>query len=406
MGASATLFPPTLQVDPGGEAVCQVKVRNTGKVVDEFSLRVLGDAAGWARVEPSTLSLFPGVEGQADVRFAPPRSYDTTAGTVPFGVRVASREDPDGSVVEEGVVEVGRFADVVAELVPRTSRGRRSARHDLAVDNRGNTRINASLSARDPDNLLRFEMDPPALVAEPNTAVFTRIKVKPNRRFLRGPAKTHLFQVVVEPEGAAPLTADGTMLQEALTPRWLPMALLGLLGLVLLWFVLLQPTVKSAAREAVAAPLAKQGAKIADLEKKTTGTTAPVEGTTTTTTASGLAALGNPFDQRLALDAKADNGNDTEAFPIDEGRVFSLTDIVLQNPAGDAGALEVRRDDQVILRVNLSNFRDLDYHFVSSVVFQGGQDLVLFVQCGNPAGGPACTPAAYFAGFMKEPTTT
>ena len=60
MGASVTLTAPSIGVVPGGEATLELRLRNTGTVVDEFSLSVLGDAAGWASVEPPTISLFPG----------------------------------------------------------------------------------------------------------------------------------------------------------------------------------------------------------------------------------------------------------------------------------------------------------------------------------------------------------
>ncbi|MGH9005969.1 MAG: hypothetical protein ACRDYV_22820, partial [Acidimicrobiia bacterium] len=87
-----------------------------------------------------------------------------------------------------------------------------------------------------------------------------------------------------------------------------------------------------------------------------------------------------------------------ETFVVEEGKVFSLTDIVLQNPAGDGGTLEFRRGDAVILRVNLANFRDLDYHFVSPLVFQENQELVMAVSCANTE-GLRCTPASSFTGF-------
>ena len=86
---------------------------------------------------------------------------------------------------------------------------------------------------------------------------------------------------------------------------------------------------------------------------------------------------------------------------MEDGKVLSLTDILLQNPAGDVGTLEVRRGDAIILRVNLANFRDLDYHFVSAVVFKAGEDLTFAIQCANPNPGPNCTPAAYFSGFLR-----
>jgi hypothetical protein len=400
MGASAVLSPRAVTVEPGSEAVCTVTVRNTGTVVDEFRLSLLGDAAAWAVVEPYVISLLPGNEGTAEIRFRPPRSSDIEARTLPFGLRVASREDPDGSVVEEGAVDVTPFSDTFAELIPRTARGRLSAEYDLAFDNRGNTKVNATLDALDPNNALVFSFEPAAMVADPNTAAFAKLKAKPRQRFLKGPARTHTFQVTVAPQGAPPLLTQGTLLQEGLIPKWAPKALMALIALALAWLALVRPAVDDAAEEAVEGPIAEQGAKIADLEKKVTGTTtAPVETeepTTETTVAEPT--LGDPFDRRLAVDGK---GNQRTAYAVEAGRVLSLTDILLQNPAGDVGNLEVRRGDNVILKVNLANFRDLDYHFVSPVVFRAGEEVVFAVQCANPNPGPNCTPAAYFGGFQR-----
>ena len=126
MGASVTLVTPALAVDPGQEVTAEVRVRNTGSVVDEFTLDVLGDAAGWAATEPPVVSLFPGVEGTAKLVLRPPRLASTTAGVVPYALRARSREDPAGSAVEEGTITVGAFSEPFAELAPRTSRGSRA----------------------------------------------------------------------------------------------------------------------------------------------------------------------------------------------------------------------------------------------------------------------------------------
>src|SRR2546421_3821396 len=98
MGAAASLKPTTTSVEPGSEAVSEIRVRNTGQVVDQFLLEVVGDPAAWANVEPPSLSLLPGDEGVATVRFRLPRSSDVQAGSFPFGVKVVSKEDPEGSV--------------------------------------------------------------------------------------------------------------------------------------------------------------------------------------------------------------------------------------------------------------------------------------------------------------------
>lgn len=425
MGASVILSSDTLTVDPGGVVTCELSVRNTGNVVDEFTMSVLGDAEGWASIEPPVLSLFPGAEEKAQVRFRPPRSADTPAGEVPFGVRVRSREDPQGSVVEEGTLEVGTFSDVFAELVPRASRGRRASTHTLALDNRGNAPVNATLKAKDPNDLLIFDFEDPSVVAEPNTAAFAKVKVKPRKGFLRGPARTHPFQVFVDANGAGPSSAEASMLQEPLIPKWLPKALLLLLLLVVFWYVMFKPEVREVARAAVQDDIEAQNEELAAVSSKldqvaatqaaqtaagagagagagtTTATTLPPGATPGGATAGSAAGLGDPFDVRLLADA-APAASDRQVYKVPRGKQVSLTDVVLQNPAGDAGDLEIRRGDTVILRVNLSNFRDLDYHFVSPLFFGENQELVMAVNCANPAEGPRCTPAAYFAGFTGD----
>ena len=172
MGATASLDTRTISVQPGAEASVRIKVQNSGQVVDEFTIQVLGETASWATVVPPTLSLFPGNEGVATVTFYPPLTAETKSGDVPFGIRVQSREDPSGSVVEEGTLSVGTFANTSAELIPRNSRGSRSATHEVAVDNLGNGLLQVALSADDQDKLLEFSVKPPSLVVEPGSAGF------------------------------------------------------------------------------------------------------------------------------------------------------------------------------------------------------------------------------------------
>lgn len=404
MGATATLSSSTIEAVPGTVTSCEVQVCNTGPVVDDFTFEVLGDAGRWATVEPPMLKLFPAEEKQVHVQFRPPRAPDTRAGAVPFAVKVVSKEDPQGTVVEEGAVDVAAFSETFVELLPRTSRGRLRARHELALDNRGNRRVNANLSALDPDDRLGFAFDPPGIVAEPGTAAFARLTARPVKRFLRGPAKSVPFQVVVEPEGEDRKTADGIVLQESVLPQWLNKALLALLALLVLaaiaWFAIVKPTVESSAEDAVKGPLAEQSGKIADLEEKVTGTTtAPV--TTDNSTDDIGGPLGGSFDKRLAVDVKP-GATSSSPYKVDDGKRLSLTDVLLQNPQGDGGTLRLKRGRDILLEVNLANFRDLDYHFVSPVVFSGGEELVLEVSCLNPNPPGNCKPAAYLTGFLKN----
>lgn len=416
MGASVALVKSAVAVEPGSSVSIEVRVRNTGAVVDEFSLDVLGDAAGWASVEPPTLSLFPGVEGTAQAVFRPPRAATTPAGVVPFGLRARSREDPAGSAVEEGSVQVGAFQEPFAELVPRTSRGSSTGTHDLAVDNRGNSRLSAEIEATDADRHLRFDVKPPAVVVDPGMAEFARIRVSPVKRFWRGQPKTRPFQLYVKPEGGLPITLDGTLLQESVLPPWFLKAVLALIGLlialVLIWLLLLKPSIETAASQAVASPLASLKADVNEALEAAGlptmgadgggGASAPPPEPTPTPEPGATPApptpspdpgtvipgLGNPVDGRL------DVATTSYAPP---GTLF-VTDLVFSNPNGALGAVVVLRGGTPLLQLRLDNFRDYDLHFVTPIVIAAGETLNLSLSCTS---GGSCDPAVFYSGYIR-----
>ena len=415
MGAVVSLSTNAIEVAPGAEAACGVTIRNNGTVVDQFTVDVLGDAASWAAADPPTISLFPGGEGTTTVHFRPPRASTTPAGSFPFGVRAQSAEDPAGSAVEEGVVTVGAFADLFAEIVPRTSRGRRSGSHEVAVDNRGNTRLNATLEASDADQQLTFDVKPPGVVADPGTATFSKVRVKPRRRFWRGQPKTYPFKVAIEPEYGPKINLDGSILQEAMLPRWtLPALLLALAGLVaaiVFWLAFLQPAIKSAATAALAdagiTPIPSAAASGGGGGGTGGGTPTPAAtpggGTPTPTPGGGTptptptpstgtpppVVAGQPVDGRLAKDeSRSFNGP------------YFLTDLVFANPNGRTGSMQLLRDGFVLVTLRLENFRDLDFHYVTPILVQPGQTLRLDVRC-SPQNASPCDPSVYFSGFVR-----
>jgi hypothetical protein len=446
MGATTSVLPDSLAVEPGHETSCIITIRNNGDVVDEFDLEILGDASAWTEVEPRTLSLYPGTEREVELTFRPPRLPSTPAGQVPFGVHVRSQEDPESSHVEEGRLEVAAFEATAAEVFPRNSHGRLAGKHEIAVDNRGNATLDAVVHASDPDGLLSFTIKPPAFAAAPGTATFAKLRVRPRKRFLRGPAKTLPFQVQVQPEGAAPLTLDGAVVQEALLPRWTLAAALGLIGLAALWALALKPKIESTAKDAVKAPLAAQAKQVhaaatqaADAKKQADAAVAQVSGASSNgggggsnggaSNGNGTGGAGKPVETKVVVNTP-DRGTPTSLrlqvdcsttctkdFSVPAGQTLSVTDIVLGNPQGDTGTLTLKRDDDVILTESLANFRDLDFHFVAPIVLAGGQKLRLETACDNArslestsadaagdaaaAGGP-CTAAALIGGFAAK----
>lgn len=413
MGAMASLAQAAVRVEPGGEAELEIRVRNNGRVVDEFELAGLGDAAAWILTEPQRVTLLPGDEAVVRVLFRPPRDHTVAAGPIPFGVMVRSREDPAGSVVEEGTVEVGQFVDDGIELLPRTARGRRSAVYELAIDNRGNRPLNVEILPLDPDGRFAFRSEPPAVVIEPGAAGFSRIKVAPRKRFLRGPSRTMGFQVHAIPEDAPALVAEGTFLQEPLLPRWtmkaLALALALLLALVLAWFLIGKPLIRSQAREA-AAEEAEEAKESADAAQQAAEAAADDAGAAAAAAeqsgggggeeapASGPSSSSTGGRVQLLVEAGAVASDGLAGIPPD--KIFQLTDIVFENSAADSGVVRVKRGEQVLLQVSLDSFRDVDYHFISPLTFPAGTPVTFEAICAN-ASGAACRPAVYLGGWLQ-----
>ena len=95
MGASASPLPAALDVVPGEQASCEIRIRNDGQVVDEFTFEVLGDAAPWAQVVPASLQLLPATLGAVKLQVSPPRRPSTKDGAVALGLKIVSKEDPE-----------------------------------------------------------------------------------------------------------------------------------------------------------------------------------------------------------------------------------------------------------------------------------------------------------------------
>lgn len=393
MGATASLEERVASVLPGSDAVLKLRVENSGRVVDQFELTVLGDAAAWTVVEPPLLSIFPGQSSQATIHFRPPRAATTLAGEIPFGIRVGSHEDPAGSTVEEGVVRIGTFTDTAADLVPKNSRGQRSASHELALDNRGNAAVRASLSATDPNGDLRFRFQPSELDVNPGRAAFARLRVQPNRSFMTGPPRSYPFQVQVVPTGEKPILIDASMIQEALIAPWMRTAALALVGLIiagaLLWFLAIKPGIESTAKAAVKDPLAQQSAAIAQLQQKTGGGGAQPTPTVSPGPSGGSNASPG-FSRRLTAGSSS--------YKVPAGTTLYVTDIIFQNPNGESGQIKLQRDGGDLFVEDLQNYRDLDFHFVTPITANAGQTLNL-VTC---AGSSCPNAAVYLGGYQKS----
>jgi hypothetical protein len=418
MAVSVAFDNAIITAQPGQSSGCQVQVRNTDRVVDRVVLDVLGEARGWASVEPPELSLMPGAVGSARIVFAPPRAARPRAGEYPFALRAYSQEDPEGSAIVEGAVTLAPFTDIRAELVPRTSHARRRGRHRLIVDNRGNAGADLAVSAADQDDALEFRLRPDLLFVEAGSAVIARLRADPRRRFLKGPNKSLPFQAYVTGADSQAVTVEGAVLQRQVMPEWLPpllaIAAAAAAALIALWFLVFKPQVQSAAVDAVNAQTrslasvavkASQAAVKADQAAVQANAAASSSGTSANTSASAKAratatATVVPVPVSTLIPSEVAPGKTgTIPYKLNGNQTLDVSDVLLENPAGNNGTIDIRSGTSPLFEFALADFRDLDYHFVQPLVFTSTHPLEITVACAS-GGSAKCTPALSFSGTI------
>jgi hypothetical protein len=208
-----------------------VQVRNSGTIVEQFSLELVGGDTAWAVVEPATLNVYPGTDVSATIRLRPPRTSRALAGNHRFVVRATSTNDPSVTAEVGLVVDVSVFQAMSAELDPRNSRTRwwwRPTLHALKVLNRGNAFLAATITASSPEDALSFRLVPGLIRVAPGVEEVAQIHVRPHRPLWFGATSIHSFSLEAVAEGRDGAYVDGQdgaqvegqLTQFPLIPRW------------------------------------------------------------------------------------------------------------------------------------------------------------------------------------------
>lgn len=451
MTTIARFLTEELDLVPGVPATTELLVTNHSPIVEAYTFRPMGALAELVRIEPEQISLYPDADTTVTVAVAIPRDSRVRAGEVPFAVMVQPVERPDDRVVPESLVRIGEYTEINAELTPRTSQARLWSTHLLAVDNRGNHPVQVRVAAHDPDDAVRARPRPAELLIGPGEAAFVKIRTRPRPLVWRGAPKTKPFTARVDllnPDpDTAPVTVDGQVVQEAIIPRGAGklVAAVAAIAAVLagLWFGLLRPTVRSAAEDAVKKPVAQASKAAAQASKQAAvlgavasdaagaGGTAPGSGagtkpTTEPTTkpstkpstkppakpttkpgtnpapsaSAGAGSPGTPFNRHLTVTAAADQ-QAVASYVVPARHTVAVTDLVFES-GGDTGTVQLLRDTTELMSARTQDYRTLDQHFVSPIIFTAGQKLVFQLACGTPAqGSSSCRAGIYLGGALQ-----
>jgi len=399
----AELGGTTIVVTPGVATTTTLNVRNDSDIVEAYEFEVLGECAPWTTVEPARLSLYPGTAENVSVRLYPPRSPEVTAGEKPLGIRVLPVERPGTGTVSESTVIVEPFLLAEPELTPRRRRAWRTARYMVSLTNLSNTPVTVALSAADTEAQLRFTLPDQVPDIEPGAVEEIRFRARTRKLIWFGKPITRPFRIEVDsaatPTVEPPLTEqhdlDGELVQQPLLPRWLLAVLAALLALILAWFALVRPTIRSAAIQAAAQQATQQNPPPPAGGAAHTGGGSAGGGGKAGGGGGGASSAKPAPPAPVSLQSSAtiqvrtnQGGTGQGSYTVPAGRTFLITDILLANPQGDEGLLTIVFGQQTITTIALETFRNQDYHWVTPIDVPAGATVSATVTCAVP-GTPA-----------------
>jgi hypothetical protein len=388
MTVSATFQPSTITSTPGNPAALTLRLFNDAESEEVVKLTALGELAEHTVLQSETIYLDPGES--FDVPVIVDVSTTLTSGSHTSGIEVSSG---NGSrIIAEATIAVeATVAYAVSLLPPRSSSGG-SGKHQVVVDNTGNTPMTIEVAAQAVDDRIDIELAAPLVNVDPGKTAKIEMKLHPRDRFWSGQPQEHPFTVRVAGSDHQVHELDGVYEQGPRVRPWLAPALAGMLGALLIgiiaWFALLKPAVESIADDRAAMAIDEQQAvfdqTIAELE------------------AAAELPFGAPADLRFNAEAPP-GGSANESFTVASDRVVSVTDVVFQNPGGAVGRMALLRSGEVLLESELANFRDIDWHFVAPIQFEGSDTVEIRLECESPGpGGAACAVGASIIGFVDQ----
>lgn len=214
-----------ISVAAGQPVRVKVTVRNVGPVVESYALSIVGTGHSWANIIPQDISLFPGDEGVATIVIKPPRAYKVLAGEYTIGIRARSEVDPNESSVHEFVVQVKPFYESTVSLSRTTIdiKGRTTTYGQ--VTNSGNSDVEYTLAAIDPDGYARCQIEDPSFTLAAGETAWKRISIRAPRHIIGKPRTLGLVGTLTPIRDASfdeplpeikPLVQRATLIQKAL----------------------------------------------------------------------------------------------------------------------------------------------------------------------------------------------
>jgi hypothetical protein len=252
---SVSVIPDTLQLSPGTQGAVTLAVVNKGQLVDQFELRIAGEAdRGWLSIREPSVALNPNEAGRLALDVNIPSGSDVRAGHYHLELSVVSRADPAVRTVADLDLEVLPAGGIELALRPQMATSRGTAHFNLNVSNTGNLEQSIDLTFADPAEALEGRLDTDRLVIQPGGNMSVPLEVRASERPWVAAPRRYDFEVQARPtpsheeEAAEPsASAGGALIYRAplaflagmpggLAALLLALAILLLLAGLAIWF--------------------------------------------------------------------------------------------------------------------------------------------------------------------------
>ncbi|HSL74487.1 MAG TPA: hypothetical protein VK853_08465 [Ilumatobacteraceae bacterium] len=413
MVVTAKFISATAGALPNVATALTLRLHNHDDDAREVALDASGDLSGHTRLSRSSAILEANQIVDVPVTVVVPPTIAAGSYTLTAEVTVrgdASRPEPEGPpsdgadivpahpdvVTATATMEVASHTDFAIALQPAHSKGSSSGRHLVKAVNTGNVPILVDLAVDQIDDGVTVELGHAALTIAPGATHETSLEVTPATTYRSGPTRDYGFVVRATTAEGRCDELVGSFQQRPRVPNWLGPAAAGAFAALLVgmiaWFAVLRPWVEDTADQAAAEAIEQDRAALRERIEELEAAAAEAR----------ELPLGAPADIRLDVDPAGGNVEAASA-NVEPGTVWSITDVVFQNPSGAVGTVSLRRGDEVILRSELANFRDFDLHFVAPYTFAEDTEIVLEVDCRTPgAGASTCPVGVSLVGFVDR----
>ncbi len=229
----ASVLTPFVDITPGEPVEVQLEVVNTLDIVDLISIDLPDLARAEFRLDRESVSLFPNETAVVTMTLQLRKTFPAGPGRIE--VRLASALRPDLVEWRQVAVDVAPFAGAELSVTPEAIVAKSKMQMRAFVRNTGNTSLNVALLAKDDQGDLRFVLQPPSLLVEPETEAMVLIEGKGRRPLFGTPAYR---SVHISAESEAGLLDDTvTVTQRPLLVRGMLTALV-LASIIALWAII------------------------------------------------------------------------------------------------------------------------------------------------------------------------